>query len=929
MIPISEQAFAEQLYALGFTHTETASLVQASMGLIARHWQARTLCLYHLSGRCVYASEHAQDLSEQLPELLADKPKELSSYKVGELHCVPLNLGYILISDSTPEPELSRHWCEIFVHKLATNTTEKRSDVQSRTQTVISNAQIMQLVMDNIPTRVFWKNTQLEYVGANQAFLQDVGIESLDQLQGLTLSQMPWAEDNRVQLTQQDLQLLAGDVQSIDYEESLTIGKKVLWVQGHKIAIRDNEGKTTGILGTYHDITTRKNDEEKLRLLATAFESHEGIVIANYDGIILEMNAAFCEITGYQPEEIVGKTFRVLHSGRQNQQFYLAMWASIHERGRWEGEIWNKRKNGEIYPEWVTITAVKNDEGATTHYVAAFIDLTEIKTQQAEIRRAALQDQLISQLFHLTLQSSSTKHYLQRTLEILLESLPWLMPIASVHIAPNDKSPSWQLMAELNFSGTSDLSNHADLLSRLRALESKPQAQHLNSCQHCSGVQPHSHYLLPLLLDSQLVGALTVCLRAFDVQNKQDDEQLKRICNVLALGVSRRQTEQALILAKEDAEHANLAKSQFLSSMSHELRTPLNAILGFSQLLELEELDDEQQESVSEITQAGLHLLELINEVLDLAKIEAGRIDLKIESFSVDMVLRDCLSLSQPLAAKRQVQIECDLAQAENFLVKADRTRLKQILLNLISNAIKYGKEAGTIRILFSNPEYGRVRIAVQDDGEGISAEYQKELFQPFHRLGAEASHIEGTGIGLVISRKLAENMNSELNFTSQLGQGSTFWIDLPQAFDTTSIGTDLDEDDDFLYEQTSVSPKLSTILYIEDNKTNQKLIEQALHHRTNVKLLCAGTALHGLELASGEQPELILLDMGLPDMNGFELLELLKCSSETANIPVIALTADAMPEVIEKAIAAGFSEYMTKPIDVQVFLRCIDQWLA
>lgn len=926
MTPISAQAFAEQLYAFGFTHTERHSLIQASMAFIALHWRARTLCLYHRSGRCVYALEGGQALSDQL--LASLKAQVEVPDQVGEFYCVTLSADYLLISDVMPEPELSRHWCELFAQKLvdpAEAPIKAEVDVPS---SAISITQIMQLVMDNIPTRVFWKNTRLEYVGANQAFLQDVGL-TLPQLQGLTLSQMPWSEDNRTQLIEQDLRLISGEVQAIDYEEPLTIGEKTLWVQGHKMTIRDAEGNISGILGTYHDITTRKHDEEKLRLLATAFESHEGIVIANYDGIILEMNAAFCEITGYQPDEIVGKTFRILHSGRQNQQFYQTMWASIHERGRWEGEIWNKRKNGDIYPEWLTITAVKNELGATTHYVAAFIDLTEIKAQQAEIRRAALQDQLISQLFHLTLQSSSTKHYLQRTLEILLESLPWLMPVTSVHLAPTEHNRHWQLMAELNLTGASDLTLHTDFLSRLSALEFNPTAQHLNSCQHCKGVQAHSHYLLPLMLDNQLVGALTVCLRAFDVQNPQDDEQLKRICNVLALGVSRRQTEQALIVAKEEAERANLAKSQFLSSMSHELRTPLNAILGFSQLLELEELEESQHESVNEIMQAGRHLLELINEVLDLAKIEAGRIDFNLEAFSVDMPLSDCLSLAHPLASQRKVQIECDLTQAANFMVKADRTRLKQILLNLISNAIKYGKEAGTIKIQFSNPEYGRVRIAVQDNGVGISAEHQKELFQPFHRLGAEASNIEGTGIGLVISRKLAENMNGELDFISQPGQGSTFWVDLPQVLEGTDVDELLEDDSDVPFSPIPRQSSIGTILYIEDNKTNQKLVEQALLHRDNVRLLCASTALHGLELASGEQPHLILLDMSLPDMNGFELLELLKSSHDTANIPVIALTADAMPETIEKALAAGFSEYVTKPIDVQVFLDCVDQWLA
>lgn len=767
MAEISALEFSEQLLALGYTVQGHTRLLPATMALIRERWGCQCLALFSAKGDQLFSTRC--DAIQYCPDMV---PESSEIKQTGQFFSIAISPDFFIICDQKPSPVFSSVWCRCFSDYLHQHQGKKAQ---------IGPEQVSRMVMESIPTRVFWKNTDKFYAGANQAFLRDAGVTSEAELRSMTVNQLPWSENDCQAFSQLDDELLSGQSESVEYEASIQVNGKTQWIQGHKQLIRDHQGEISGILGTYHDITKRKKDEEKLKLLATAFESHEGIVIANSQGIILEMNAAFCEITGYRAEEIAGKTFQILHSGHQNQQFYKDMWQSIKERGRWEGEVWNKRKSGEIYPEWLTITAVNDEQGVATHYVGSFIDLSEIKAQQSKVRQAAIQDQLIAQVFQLTLQGSSIGHYLQRSLELILESQPWLMSVASVHLYQAQKTPQWQTALNLNLPGNSSIADKSEVAALLNRLLENRTPQTVISCRHCDSVPPHGHLLIPLQIEDQLIGAVILAIRAFDNHNPDDESLLLRLCNVLALGVSRRLTDDALIEAKEEAERANLAKSQFLSSMSHELRTPLNAILGFAQLMELEDLDETQLENTGEIIHAGRHLLELINEVLDLAKIEAGRLDLSIEPVPLNLVISECLSLTSPMAEKRQLTVSCDSEKLEDLWLRADRTRVKQIILNLLSNAVKYNNDGGSIRLSFSMPEYSLVRISVTDTGRGIPKEQHSDIFQPFHRLGAEATNIEGTGIGLVISQKLARSMNGDLNFSSEEGRGSCFWIDLPQ----------------------------------------------------------------------------------------------------------------------------------------------------
>jgi len=387
----------------------------------------------------------------------------------------------------------------------------------------------------------------------------------------------------------------------------------------------------------------------------------------------------------------------------------------------------------------------------------------------------------------------------------------------------------------------------------------------------------------------------------------------------------RKRVESELNEAMAAAEKANRAKTDFLSGMSHELRTPLNAVLGFAQLMESGSPPPtvSQKRNLDQILKAGWYLLELINEVLDLTLIESGKVTLSREPVSLSEVVLECRAMIEPQAHKRGIGMKFPRFDIPYF-VKADRTRVKQVLINLLFNAIKYNKPGGAVSMEYALSPPDSIRISVRDTGMGLNTEQLAQLFQPFNRLGKEAGAEEGTGIGLVVTKRLVELMEGSIGVDSEVGVGSVFWIELsltaaPQLAAREAQGAVPAQ------AQTADGVRPRTLLYVEDNPANLELVEQLIARRPDLRLLSAADGDLGIEFARAYQPEVILMDINLPGVSGIAALKMLRADPSTAHIPIIALSANAVPHDIQKALDAGFFNYLTKPIKVDQFMEALD----
>lgn len=443
---------------------------------------------------------------------------------------------------------------------------------------------------------------------------------------------------------------------------------------------------------------------------------------------------------------------------------------------------------------------------------------------------------------------------------------------------------------------------------------------------------------IPLVSGEEAVGILAF----FTAGPKEDDsdirESLANIGPIVAallrsqlntdkgeIEVQRKRADRAK-RSQEAAEVANKATSDFLSRMSHELRTPLNSIIGFADLLFMEGLEQRHRENLGYIRQAGQHLLQLVNEVLDITSIESGSISFSLEPVRVAELVQEALDLVRPLAAPRNVKLENQsLTNTNDLYVMADRQRLKQVLLNLLSNAIKYNVEGGRVIISVQEVENGNVSISVADTGIGIDPQQMDKLYMPFERLGAERLGAEGTGLGLALTKRLIEAMNGTIEVESKLGQGTRFQVEMKSAEPPTMSSKDLAT---VPISASQIPGYTAMVLYVEDNLSNIRLVERILEHRQGLRLISCMQGRMALDIARDHRPDVILLDLHLPDMTGAEVLDALKADPVTQSIPVVIISADATAGTLERLMAAGAFGYITKPIEVRRFLRLLDETL-
>ena len=644
------------------------------------------------------------------------------------------------------------------------------------------------------------------------------------------------------------------------------------------------DGKSV-IFGVSKDVSQIKISEEKF---SKAFQFNSALMsISDIEGTFIDVNDTFLKTLGYSREEIIGNT-----------SFGLNIFENIVDRNSVADnlkhnidlrdiEINVKTKSGEIRTGLFSSDSIYI--GNDLCLLTMMVDITERKRsevalKESESRFSLFMDYLPAFVFIKDHQGKTL--FVNKYMDEAVGASAW-MGKTMFEFFPNDFGE--KLMAD-----------------DLNSMELGYQKIEENITQSDGKL----HYY-----ETQ----------KFTIDRSGQEPWLGGV----SLDITARKLAEAEILkAKEEAEKANHAKSEFLSRMSHELRTPMNSILGFAQLLEMGELNSGQKKGVKHILRSGKHLLDLINEVLDISRIEAGKISLSLEPVQLSSIIPEMLDIVRAQSEIRQLLIDFEKLSASQLFVKSDRQRLKQILLNLLNNAIKYNKDGGSILVKTElkselDTRVNFIRISITDTGLGISEEDLPKLFKPFERIGAEKTKTEGTGLGLSVVKKLMEAMGGYLGVESAVGVGSTFWIELPQSESPAIIA---EKTANLAAVESKLSGKTGAILYVEDNASNIELIEQILSiQHSGIRLVTTMNGRQAVNLAIEYSPDLILLDLNLPDIHGSQVLKLLKEDLQTRDIPVIVISADAMPAQRESLLEAGALNYLTKPLDIKDFMNVID----
>jgi len=692
-------------------------------------------------------------------------------------------------------------------------------------------------------------------------------------------------------------------------------------------ALRDAEGGIIGYLLIGTDNSARKRAEEALlkagALQSAIFNSANFSSIATDEkGVIQLFNVGAERMLGYAAAEVMNK---ITPADISDSEEVIArakalsaelattitpgFAALVFKASRGIEDIYELtyiRKDGSRFPAVVSVTALRDPRGGIIGYLLIGTDNTARKQVEAEQKR--LDQRLRDQQFY-------TRSLIESNIDALMTTDPLgiITDLNKQMEALTDCTRDELIGAPFkNYFTDPDRAEAAIKL----VLSEKKVTNYELTVQARDGKKTVVSYNATTFYDRdrRLQGVFAA---ARDVTERKRFEQ------------ALQETNAELESAKSAAEKANLAKSDFLSSMSHELRSPLNAILGFAQLMEASSPAPTaaQAESITQILQAGWHLLKLINEVLDLAVVESGKVSLSPEPVSLAEVLAECQAMMEPQAQQRGISMTFPKLAGACF-VQADRTRVKQVLINLLSNAIKYNRPQGRVEVLCAAAGADRLRISVQDTGAGLPPEKLAQLFQSFNRLGQEVRGEEGTGIGLVVSKRLVELMGGIIGVESIVGAGSMFWIEL-RLTTAPSLVTTGGAPVVAAPAPVPANARVRTLLYVEDNPANMKLVEKLLALRADIRLIGAVNGTLGVELARATLPEVILMDINLPGISGIDAMKILREDPATKHIPIVALSANAMPRDIVRGLEAGFYRYLTKPIRVDEFMETVNEALA
>jgi len=660
--------------------------------------------------------------------------------------------------------------------------------------------------------------------------------------------------------------------------------------------------------------------QKRLRVLEKSVARYERIFRGSSTGYAfldwdvtksrLEWNGEFWSYLGYGEADMVhiSDSEKFMEYVHPDDRSKLSNAIHAHLRGLGLGEVMfriRKKKGGHIWTE-VRVDAVRDPKGWVRYISGIVFDVTKLKQTEQAL--------LISEARHARIIQSSNDGIWE-----------WSAEHGGFHFS----NRCWE---HLGYTEHDDIVNQG--IDRMQAWRKRVHEEDVPLMDQA--MQDHIHKREPFDVEYRIRGKDDQWhwIRARGQMAYSDEGKPTRMSGTNMDVTEIKRAEERVLRAKEAAEQANRAKSDFLSSMSHELRTPLNAILGFAQLFDMDKnLTSDQHVNVGEIKKAGEHLLQLVGDVLDLAKIESGRMGFSMEPVAPIRLLNEVQILMQSQAEVCGVSLTLESNDFDEMTIVADAVRLKQILLNLVSNAVKYNRENGSVCVHCSKSDTDMFRIAVRDTGAGIEDSLQKQMFQPFNRLGAEGSNIVGSGVGLVITKQLVEQMGGNIGFTSMEGVGSTFWVEFP-VYNGQPIEQLANQYDRKPSELSRQIPDLlvlerKSILYVEDNPPNQRLMKQLLVRYPNLNLEIAGEPLRGIFLARTTHPDLIIMDINLPGMDGFETVEVLKQDPATSNIPVIALTANAMVHDIEKGKASGFDYYLTKPLDLKELIDVFNDLLV